>query len=68
MAGIEDENGGIMHQAQQRRAQDMSGFYMTTHRRGLARRLQSLDAMTALVGTVALCMIGLLRAFAEAHT
>jgi hypothetical protein len=35
---------------------------------GLPRRLQSLDAMTALVGAVALCMIGPLRAFAEAHS
>jgi hypothetical protein len=41
---------------------------MTTHRFGPARRLRLLDAMTALVGTVALCMIGPLRGFSEAHT
>ena len=41
---------------------------MTTNRPGLAGRLQSLDAITALLGTVALCMIGPLRALSEAHT
>src|SRR5215212_1700920 len=40
---------------------------MTTHRLGLARRLQSFDAIIALVGTVALCMLGPLRGFSEAH-
>ena len=40
---------------------------MTTHRLRLARRLRSLDAMTALLGAVALCMIGPLRGFSEAH-
>ena len=40
---------------------------MTTYRFGLARRLQSLEAVTALLGTVALCMIWPLRGFSEAH-
>jgi Family of unknown function (DUF6077) len=41
---------------------------VTTNRSGLAGRLRSLDAIIALLGAVALCMIGPLRGFSEAHT
>lgn len=41
---------------------------MTTKRLTLAGRLRSFDAITVLLGTVALCMIGPLRAFTEAHS
>jgi hypothetical protein len=41
---------------------------MTTNRSGLAGRLRLLDAIIALLGAVALCMIGPLRGFSEAHT
>ena len=40
----------------------------TSHRLRLARRLQSFDTLIAVLGAVAPCMIGPLRAFAEAHT
>jgi len=40
---------------------------MTTNRLGLAGRLLSFDALTAVLGAVALCMFGPLRGFSEAH-
>src|SRR5215217_1035924 len=40
----------------------------TSHRLRLARRLQSFDTLIAVLGAVAPCMIGPLRAFTEAHT
>jgi Family of unknown function (DUF6077) len=44
------------------------GAYIVIHRLRPARRLQWFDALTAVLGVVVLCIVGPLRAFAEAHT